>query len=340
MLKKAIGIDLGTDSTQIYLKGRGVVVNEPSIVAFNNRTNRVVAVGNEAKKMLARTPAHITALRPMSYGVIADFDMAKEMLERFLKVERLPWSWMTETVVGIPTNLTEVERKSVEDLVREVGASPVHLIEQPLAASLGGRIAINEPNAFLMIDIGSGATDMAVISMNGIVISKRLKIAGDYFNNEIIRGVRDEFKLIIGEPTAEEIKIAVGSAVSVGERFEIVVRGRDVNSGLPRELVIRDTQVRYWLVKPLKMIVEALKDLIESAPAEMAGDIYKNGIFLCGGGSLLRGIEQMIEKEIGVDVRVLEEPLTCVARGTGVICENFDAYRPLLNNFSSFKIED
>lgn len=340
IFRKVIGIDLGTDATQIYLKGKGVVVNEPTIVAFNNRTNRVVAVGNEAKKMLSRTPTHITALRPMSHGVIADFDMAKEMLERFLKRERLPWSWATKTIVSVPTNLTEVERKSVEDLLHEVGANPVHLIEQPLAAAVGSRIEIDQPSAVLIIDIGAGATDMAVVSMNGIVVSKRLKVAGDYFNAEIIRGVREEFKLVIGEPTAEEIKIAVGSALSVGERFEIVVRGRDVSTGLPRELTIRDTQVRYWLVKPLKLIIEALKDLIENAPAEMVGDIYKNGVHLCGGGSLLRGIEQMIEKEIGVTVRVIEEPITCVARGTGMVCERFNVYKHLLDNFAAFKVEE
>ncbi len=340
IFRKVIGIDLGTDATQIYLKGKGVVVNEPTIVAFNNRTNRVVAVGNEAKKMFSRTPTHITALRPMSHGVIADFDMAKEMLERFLKKERLPWSWATKTIVSVPTNLTEVERKSVEDLLHEVGANPVHLIEQPLAAAVGSRIEIDQPSAILIIDIGAGATDMALVSMNGIVVSKRLKVAGNYFDAEIIRGVREEFKLVIGEPTAEEIKIAVGSAVSVGERFEIIVRGRDVSTGLPRELTIRDTQVRYWLIKPLKLIIEALKDLIENAPAEMVGDIYKNGVYLCGGGSLLRGIEQMIEKEIGVTVRVIEEPITCVARGTGMVCERFNAYKHLLDNFAAFKVEE
>ncbi len=337
-LRKNIGIDLGTDSTQIYLKGMGIVMSEPSIVAFNNRTNRIVAVGTDAKRMLSRTPAHVTAARPVANGVIADFDMVKEMLGTFLKNEKMPWSWMTQAVVSVPTNLTEVERKSVEDLMRELGASPVYLLEQPLAAAFGSRLEIELPTAYLIVDIGAGTTDAAIISLNGVVVSKRLKIAGDFLNQEIIKGVREELKLHIGEPTAEEIKIAVGSALSTGEKLEIVVRGRDVATGLPREIAIKDTQVRFWIVKPLKAMIEAIKDLIEGAPPELVGDIYKNGIFLCGGGSMLRGIDQLMEKEIGVKVRMVEEPLACVARGTGLVCEKLEDYKHLLNNFPSFKL--
>lgn len=333
VIKKNIGIDLGTDTTQIYLEQKGIVVNEPSIIAFNNKTNRVVAHGVEAKKMLSRTPAHITALRPITHGVIADFDMAKEMLSRFLGNERIPRSFFTRVLVSVPTNLTEVERKSVEDLVREAGAKSVYVIEQPLAAAFGSQIEISNPTAYLIVDIGAGTTDMAIISMGGIVVSKRLKIAGSYLDQEIIKAVRDELKLNIGEPTAEEIKVAVGSAIPTGERLDVIARGRDVISGLPREVVIKDTQVRYWLARPLKMLIEALKDLIENAPPELVGDIYKNGIYLCGGGSLMRGIGQLIEREIGVSVRSVEDPLTSIARGTGFIIENFDIYKNILNNF-------
>ncbi len=338
--KKVLGIDLGTDTTQVYLKGVGLVVNEPSIVAFNNRTNRVVAVGNEAKKMLARTPAHITALRPVTHGIIADFDMAREMLERFLKREKLPWSWATEAVVSVPTNLTEVERKSVEDLLREVGASPVHLIEQPLAAAFGIRLAVDEPTAFLIIDVGAGTTDAAILSLNGIVVSRRLKIGGDYLNAEIVRGMREEFKLAVGEPTAEEIKLAVGSVIANGERLEVVVRGRDVASGLPREVAVKDNHVRAWLLRPVRAIVDALKDMIETAPPELAGDIYKNGMYLCGGTALLRGIGDLLAKEIGVRVMLVEDPLTCVVRGVGVVAENIPAHAHLVNNFPGPKIKD
>lgn len=338
IIRKNIGIDLGTHTTQIYLEKKGIMINEPSIVAFNNRTNKIVAHGFEAKKMLSRTPAHITALRPIVNGVIADFDMAREMIQRFLKSEKFPHSFITRTIVSVPTNLTEVERKSVEDLLKEAGASHVYLIEQPLAAAFGSQIDINYPTAYCIVDIGAGTTDMAIISMNGIVTSKRLKIAGDYFDQEIIRAVREELKLYIGDPTAEEIKIGVGSAVPLGERFDITVRGRDMLSGLPREIVIKDTQVRFWLSRPLKLLVEALKDLIENTPPELVGDIHKNGVYLCGGGSLLRGINQLFEKELGVTVWSVEEPLTSITRGTGIIAENFDRYSHVLNNFSRFKL--
>ncbi len=338
IFKKTLGIDLGTDTTQVYLKGTGIILSEPSIVAFNNRTNRVVAVGNDAKRMLSRTPAHVTALRPMVGGVIGDFDMAKEMIQRFLKDKRIPWSWLTSTTVSVPTNLTEVERKSVEDLLHETGVSEVHLVEQPIAAALGSRLTINEPTAYLIVDIGAGTTDMAIISMDGIVKSRRLKIAGDFLNQEIMKGVRDEFRLFIGEPTAEEIKVTVGAATPQTERLEIVIRGRDAASGLPREMVIKDTQVRPWIARSLKTIVESLKDLIDETPPELVGDIYKNGVYLCGGGSLLRGIDQLFQKEIGVDVRIVDEPLLCVARGTGLISEDLRTYGNLLDNFASTKI--
>jgi len=331
---KKIGIDLGTDTTYIYLKGAGIVLSEPSIVAFNNRTNRVIAVGSEAKKMLSRTPMHITAMRPVTHGVVADFEMAREMIQRFMRVPRLPRSWFTHVAVSVPTNLTEVERKSVEDLLKEAGGTEVYLMEQPLAAALGSNLNIFEPGAHLIVDIGAGTTDMALISMNGIVVSKRLPVAGNHLNGEVVRAVRDEMKLHIGEPTAEEIKLSVGSAIPLPERLEVVVRGRDVTSGLPRETTVKDTQVRAWLTRSLKVIAEALKDLIEISPPELVGDIHKNGIHLCGGGSLLRGIEQCFGKEIGVEVRVVEDPLTCVVRGTGMVTEYFDTYRHLLNTFS------
>lgn len=338
IFKKAIGIDLGTDAVRIYLKGTGIILSEPSIVAFNNRTNRVVAVGSEAKRMLSRTPLHVTALRPMVNGVIGDFDMAKEMIQHILKSEKLPWSWLTQTIVSVPTNLTEVERKSVEDLLKEVGVSEVHLVEQPIAAALGSHLDINQPTAHLIVDIGAGTTGMAIISMNGIVISKRLKIAGDYLNQEILKGIKEEMKLHVGEPTAEEVKIAVGAAIPQTERLEIVIRGRDAASGLPRETVIKDTQVRYWINRPLKLVVEDLKELIDVTPPELVGDVYRNGIYLSGGGSLLRGVDQLFKKEIGVDIHLVDEPLLCVSRGSGLIAENIPAYAGILDNFSSSKI--
>ncbi|MEX0689959.1 MAG: rod shape-determining protein [Candidatus Paceibacterota bacterium] len=336
LFKKFIGIDLGTDNIRVYLKGKGIIVNEPSIVAYNNRTSRVVAVGKQAKSMISRTPSHITALRPISNGVIADFDMAKEMIQSFLKNDAIPWSWFTHIVGTIPTNLTEVERKSVIDLLKETGANEVSLLEQPLAAAISSQLNVFNPSAYLIVDIGAGTTDMAIISMNGIVTSKRLKIAGDYFNGEIIKGVKNTLKMNIGEPTAEEIKISVGSALPrSSESLEVTVRGRDMATGLPREVIVKDTQVRGWLADPLKTISNTLKDLIDITPPELVGDIYKNGLYMCGGGSLLRGVDELLEKEIGVTVNIVDEPLTCVARGSGVITENIEDYKHLLNNFPS-----
>lgn len=337
LFKKYFGIDLGTDTTIIYLKGVGVVINEPTIIAFNNRTNKIIAVGAEAKKMLSRTPAHITAFKPINHGVIADFDITKEMLQRFLKKRELSWSWLTTAVVSVPTSLTEVERKSVEDLLKESGANEVYLVEQPLAAAIGSRLDVNQPTAYLIIDIGAGTTDMAVVSLSGVVVSNRLKIAGNRFNQDIIKGVRDEFKLNIGEPTAEDIKITVGSAIPLTEKLEIAVRGRDAATGLPCEITVKDTNVRLWLNPSLKQLVEGAKDLIEVTPPELVGDIYKNGIYLCGGGSLLRGIDQILQKEIGVAVKIVDDPLNCVARGTGLITERFKEYKHLLNNFARLK---
>lgn len=336
VLKKIIGVDLGTDFTKIYLKGVGVVLNEPSIVAFNNRTNRVVTVGLDAKRMLSRTPLHITALKPISNGVIADFDMTREMLTRFLKIKSIPYSWFTEVVAAVPTNLTEVERKSVEDLFVETGMSKVYLVEKPIAAALGSGLDISQPSAHLLVDIGAGTTDMAVVSFNGIVSSKRLKIAGDYLNQEIIKGVKEELKLLIGEPTAEEIKISIGSILPHSERLEAVIRGRDISSGLPKEMILKDNQIRYWLLKPIKVIVENLKMLIDETPPELVGDIYKNGIHILGGGSLLRGLNQFFEKEIGVKIYSVEDPILNVIRGLGIICENLKFYENFLENIRNF----
>lgn len=339
MYKKILGIDLCSETTQIYLKGKGIIVDEPSIVAFNNRTNRVVAVGTKAKEMVSRTPSHITAMSPITNGVIADFDMAKEMIRHFLKNENLPWSIFTDIIVSVPTNLTEVERKSVIDLLKETGVNNVYLLEQPLAAAFSSRLNIFQPGAHLLVDIGAGTTDMAIISMNGIVVSNRLKIAGNFFDDEIIKGVKNELKLNIGKPTAKEIKLAVGTAIPQSEEISVTIRGRDVLSGLPREAEIRDTMVRSRLSQSLKEIVTALKELIEVTPPELVGDIYQNGIYICGGGSMLRGIDELLKREVGVEINIIDDPLTAVGRGSGIITENFSDYSHLLTDASLKEIE-
>ena len=335
LISKLIGIDLGTENTRFYLKKTGIVIGEPSIVAFNNKTNRIVAIGTEAKRMMARTPAHITAVRPMTGGTVGDFDMTREMFQRLLKTKNLPWSWVTEVVLGIPTNLTEVEKKSYEDLMKESGASKVYLVEQPLLAALGSGLNVYQPTAYLIVDMGAGTTGMAVVSMNGVVISRQLKIAGGHMNKEIIRAVKDEVKLHIGEPTAEEIKLTVGSIAPQDDRLEITVRGRDASSGLPREVTIKEAMVRAWLTRPVRFIVENLMGLLEETPPELVGDVYKNGIFVCGGGSLLRGIDRVIQKEVGVAVKVVEDPLNCIVRGAGMVADDLKSHTPILSGVSS-----
>lgn len=324
---KDIGIDLGTANSLVYVKGRGIIINEPSLAAVNNKTSQVLAIGEEAKKMLGRTPAHISVIRPLVNGVISDFEMTQEIIRHFLKKanNNRIFSY-SRVVVGVPTNLTEVEKKSVEDAVVSAGAAKAYLIEEPIAAALGARLPIDEPTASMIVDIGGGTTEIAVISMGGIVTSRSLKIAGDKLNDDIIKFIRDEFKLIIGEPTAEELKITIGSATPHEEKLELAVRGRDLASGLPREIIVKGTQIRAAISRSLRSMVESIKETIEITPPELVGDILKEGIYLSGGGSLLRGLDQLIEKEIAVKASVIEDALTCVVRGTGMAAENFKKY--------------
>jgi len=330
---KDIGIDLGTANSLIYVKGKGVLVNEPSVAAINTKTNQVLAVGDEAKKMLGRVPPHINVVRPLVNGVISDFEMTEEMLRHLLRRPggRRAGSYR-RAILAIPNNLTEVERKSVEDAAINAGVSKVYLVESPTAAALGAGLSIELPSASMIIDIGGGTTDIAVISMGGTVVSRTLKVAGDRFNEDIIRFVRDEFHLAIGEPTAEFAKIAVGSAMPLDERMEVPIRGRDLSTGLPNEIILKNNHIRIALSKSLRAIVDSVREVIEETPPELAGDVLRQGIVLCGGGALLRGLDELIEKETNVTVRVADDPLTCVVRGLGQIVDNLDAHRDLLDN--------
>ena len=333
-LGRDIGIDLGTANLLVYIKGRGLVINEPSLASVNNKTNQVLAVGEDAKKMMGRVPAHISVIKPLVGGVISDFEMTQEIIKhllekavggpRFLNFEKV--------IIGIPSNLTEVERKSVEDVVISSGAGKVFLIEEPVAAALGANLPIEDPSANVIVDIGGGTTEIAVISIGGIVISRSLKTAGDELNSDVIKFVRDEFKLIIGEATAEDVKINIGSVVAAGEKMEMPIRGRDVSSGLPREVIIRGPHVRSALAKSVKNIVESVRLVVESTPPELVGDMLRQGIFLCGGGALLRGLDQLIAKETGITTQVVEEPLTCVIRGIGLVIENHSRLHYILDN--------
>jgi rod shape-determining protein MreB len=331
--RKDIGIDLGTANSLVYVKDRGIVVNEPSLAAVNNKTNQILAIGEEAKKMVGRTPAHISVIRPLVNGVISDFEITQEILRHFLKKINNNRAFnYYRVVIGIPTNLTEVERKSVEDAAISAGAAKAYLVEEPMAAALGARLPINEPMASMIVDIGGGTTEIAVISMGGIVTAKSLKIAGDKLNDDIIKFVRDEFKLMIGEPTAEELKIAIGSAIPAEERLDLVVRGRDMATGLPREITIKSSQIRTAINRSLRSIIDSIKEIIEVTPPELVGDILRNGIYLCGGGSLLRGISQLIERETSVKASVIEDPLTCVVRGAGMMVENIGEHSKFFVN--------
>ncbi|MDP3901854.1 MAG: rod shape-determining protein [bacterium] len=331
---KSIGIDLGTANSLVYVSGRGIVVNEPSIAAVNNKTSQVLAIGEEAKKMLGRTPQHVNIVRPLINGVISDFEMTEEMLRHFLK--RLNGSQFLmnykAAVIGVPTNLTEVERKSVEDAVLGAGVARAYIIEEPLAAALGARLPIDEPTANMIIDIGGGTTEIAIISMGGTVTSKSLKIAGDKLSDDIMRYIRDEFKLAIGEPTAEELKISIGSAVVTNEKLDMLIRGRDLVTGLPKEVQVKDNHIRTAINKSLKQIVEAVKEVVEISPPELTGDILKRGVYLCGGGSMLRGLDKLLSDSLNVETTIVDDPLTCVVRGTGVAVENLDKYAQVLDN--------
>lgn len=329
-----VGVDLGTANTLLYLAGRGIVVNEPSIAAVNNKTGQVLAIGNEAKKMLGRTPNHVTVIRPLVNGVISDFEMTQEVLKHFLKqlAGASPFVSYQRAIVGVPINLTEVERKSVEDAIVGAGVHRAYLIEESLAAAIGARLPIHEPTANMIVDIGGGTAEIAIISMGGTVTSKSLKVAGDRLNDDIIRFVRDEFRLVIGEPTAEELKVVIGSAVQLEDKLELAVRGRDLTTGLPKEVIVRDNHVRAAIIRSVKMIVEGIREVIEEAPPELAGDILRHGVHLCGGGSLLRGLDQLVSKELSITTTVIDDPMTCVVRGTGIAVEQFDRYAPILNH--------
>jgi rod shape-determining protein MreB len=332
-LNKNIGVDLGTVNTQIYVKGEGIVVNEPTIVAVNNKTGQIVATGTEAKRMLDRTPQHITVVKPLSGGVISDFEMAEEVVKHQLRnLDDGLFHRCGLAVLGVPVNLTEVERKSAEDVLISAGASKVYLVEEPIAAALGARLPIEDPAANMIIDIGGGTTEMAIISVGGAVISRSLKVAGEKFNEDIVKFIKEEFQLAIGEPTAEEIKVKIGSAIPLEDRLEMSVRGRDLGSGLPKEVIVKNSHVRLAVAKSLKTIADAARSLIEDAPPELVGDILERGIHICGGGSLLRGLDRYIERETTVATNLIDDSQTCVIRGLGIVVEDFSKYEKLLNS--------
>ena len=336
IFSKDLGIDLGTANILVYVKGEGIVINEPSVVALNQKTNQVVAIGNEAKKMVGRTPGHITALRPLVDGVISDFEVTAEMLNYFIKKVHSPASQLfarPRVVIGVPSSVTEVERRAVRDAVKNAGAREVYLVEEPMAAAIGARLPVQEAIGSMVVDLGGGTTDIAVISLGGIVASRNLRIAGDKFNEDIASYARDEFKLLIGERTAEDIKISIGSVWKTNEVLEGTLRGRDLVTGLPREVMVTDADIRVALAKSVKAVIDAVKATIEDTPPELVSDIMHRGILVVGGGGLIRGLDKLLERETKMPVYLGEDPLTDVVRGTGIILEDID-------NLSEVFIED
>ena len=328
-----IGIDLGTANTLVYLKGKGIVINEPSVVALNVKTNQVLAVGNKAKEMLGRTPGHIKAVRPLVDGVISDFEVTEEMLSYLInKADKMnPKLFRPRVVVGIPSGTTNVESRAVYDAARSAGAREVYLIEEPMAAAVGIRLPVKDPVGSMIIDIGGGTTDIAVISLGGIVRSKNLKIAGDRLNNDIISYMRSEFKILIGEKTAEVVKMSIGTVIPMGY-MEIEVRGRDLLTGLPREVIVTDSDIREAIGASIREFVDGVKDLLESTPPEILSDIMKRGITLSGGGALILGIDQLLREALKIPIYVVDDPLSAVARGCGVVLEDFENFKDVLIN--------
>jgi rod shape-determining protein MreB len=332
MLGADIGIDLGTANTLVYLRDHGIIINEPSVVAVNQKTDRVVAVGTDAKQMLGRTPAHVVAVRPLVDGVISDFEITEEMLAHFIgkAVKLSKKAGRPRVVIGVPSGITNVETRAVRDAAVNAGARDVYIVEEPMAAAIGIRLPVQEPIGSMVVDIGGGTTDIAVISLGGIVNSKNLKVAGDRFNTDIISYIRDEFKILIGERTAENVKIAIGSATKPKESMEAAIRGRDLLTGLPREVIVTDADIREALAPSIQILVESTKEVLETTPPEILSDVMHRGIVMVGGGALIHGLADLLTQTLKIPVAVADDPLTAVARGTGIVVENLEQYREVL----------
>jgi rod shape-determining protein MreB and related proteins len=324
-MSKDLGIDLGTANTLIYVKGEGIVLREPSVVAINSDTKKVLAVGTEAKEMIGRTPGNIVAIRPLKDGVIADFDVTQTMLKKFIeKVSHKGSFTSPRIVVCYPSGITEVEKRAIDEATKQAGARDVLLLEEPMAAAIGSGLPVNEPTGSMIVDIGGGTTEVAIISLGGIVTAKSLRVAGDDFDQAIISYIKKEYSLMIGERTAEKIKIELGSAFDLGEETTMEIRGRDLITGLPKVVVIKESEIREALREPVNAIIEAIKTTLEKTPPELASDIIDKGITLAGGGALLRGIADLIKAETHMPVHIAESPLDCVALGAGKALDTLD----------------
>jgi rod shape-determining protein MreB and related proteins len=321
-----MAVDLGTANTLVYVRGRGIVLNEPSVVAVNVKDGRPLAVGVEAKRMIGRTPNHIQAIRPLKDGVIADFEICEKMLRYFIhKVHRSRWV-KPRMVICVPSGITGVEQRAVQEAAEYAGArKPAYIIEEPMAAAIGSGLPVSEPTGNMIVDIGGGTTEVAVISLGGIVVSQSIRVGGDELDDAIIEHVKREYKLMIGSQTAEEVKLEIGSAAELPEEVEAEIRGRDLVSGLPKTVVLSSAEVRQALEVPLSQIIDAVKQTLDKTPPELASDIMDRGIVLAGGGALLQRLTERIRNETQMPVHLAESPLTCVAVGSGRSLEEFDA---------------
>jgi rod shape-determining protein MreB and related proteins len=326
-----IGIDLGTANTLVFVRAQGIVLNEPSVVAVERVSGKVVAIGSAAKEMLGRTPGEISAIRPLRDGVIADFEITEKLLADFIKrVVRHRYLMKPRIVISVPSGITEVEKRAVRDSAENAGAREVYLIQEPMAAAIGVGLPVHQPSGTMVIDIGGGTSEIAVIALNGIVSNTSIRIAGDEMNDAIIMYLRKNYNLLIGELTAEELKIHIGSAFQLEQELSMEVKGRDLVAGVPKSIKLSSVQIREALAEPIEAIVEAVRQSLEETPPELASDILERGIVLTGGGALLRGLDKRLREETNLPVYVAEDPLTCVVRGTGKVLEDMTRYSKVL----------
>ncbi|KKP31579.1 MAG: Cell shape determining protein, MreB/Mrl family [Parcubacteria group bacterium GW2011_GWC2_32_10] len=337
MMTVDMAIDLGTANSLVYVKDKGIIINEPSVVAVNNKTGQILAIGEEAKKMVGKTPSYITATRPLVNGVISDFEVTEQMLKYFIEKASASSKKLfgianfSRVIIGIPCGVTEVERKAVRDAAKNAGARTVFLIEEPLASAIGAKLQIQEAGGNFIVDIGGGTTEVAVISLGGIVTSRSLRVAGDKLNDDIMQFAQKEYKLLIGERTAEHIKISIGSAMPSKEKKEMAMRGRNLVTGLPEEVVIFNDDVQRALERSVRQIVSAIKTTIEETPPELLADVMTDGIFLAGGGSMLKDLDLLISKETKMPCKIVDDPLTSVVRGAGIALENIETLSEVMS---------
>ena len=337
MFTKEIGIDLGTANTLVYMRGKGIIIREPSVVAVDTRTDRAKYVGQEAKDVIGRTPGSIVAVRPLKDGVIADFEITTTMLQEFIK-KALKGSLFSKAhvVICIPSGVTAVERRAVKEAAENAGAKKVNIIEEPMAAAIGAGLPVSEPQGSMIVDIGGGTSEVAVISLGGIVTSRSVRCAGDAFDAAIINYIKKKYNLLIGERTAENVKIAIGSAFPMEQEAEMEIKGRNLLNGLPENIRVTSAEIREAHAEPLSNVIEAIKVTLEKTPPELAADIIDQGITLAGGGANIRGLDKLINKETGMPVYVAESPLDCVADGTGKVLEEIEKLREVLNDDSKY----